>query len=78
MEDIIPLPLMRAGQSGRVELLLGQPDQIHRLEELGLRSGVELTMLQAGSPCIIRLAGHRLCFRADEVTTVMVQLGATG
>ncbi len=72
--DIIPLNLLRTGQTARVDQLLGQPDQIHRLQELGLRNGVELTMLQSGSPCIIRLAGQRLCFRADEVTSVLVEL----
>lgn len=75
MSDIIPLHLLRVGQTARVDQLLGKPEQVLRLEELGLRGGVELTMLQTGSPCIIRLAGHKLCFRADEVTSVLVSPG---
>ena len=77
MQDIIPLNLLRVGQTARVDQLLGKPDQVHRLEELGLRGGVELTMLQPGSPCIIRLAGQKLCFRADEVTSVLVRPGVS-
>ena len=75
MSDIIPLHLLRVGQTARVDQLLGKPEQVHRLEELGLRGGVELTMLQTGSPCIIRLAGAKLCFRECEALSILVQRG---
>jgi len=57
-------------------LVTGQPEQIHRLEELGLRGGAAIEMVQTGSPCIIRLAGNKLCFRGDEVMRVLVRRGA--
>ena len=68
----IPLNFLSVGQSGKISQLLGLPDEVHRLEELGLRAGVEVEMVQAGLPCIIRLAGHKLCFRGDEGFAVLV------
>ncbi len=76
MHDLIPLSLLRTGQSAQVDQVLGLPDEVHRLEELGLRGGAAIEMVQSGSPCIIRLAGHKLCFRADELLSVMVRRGA--
>lgn len=73
MDDILPLSILRSGQRARVDLVVGQPEHVHRLEELGLRPGAELEMIQPGSPCIIRLGGGKLCFRADEATSVFVR-----
>lgn len=73
MHEMIPIGLLNSGQLGVVENVLGLPDQVHRLEELGLRGGVEIEMVQPGSPCIIRLSGHKLCFRADDMMTVLVR-----
>ena len=55
--------------------MLGQPAEVHRLEEIGLRGGINVQMIQPGSPCIIRLAGNKLCFRADELVSVLVRPG---
>lgn len=76
MVDLIPLGSLRAGQRALVEHVLGQADQIHRLEELGIRSGASVEMLQAGSPCIVQLAGNKLCFRGGETMSILVRLGA--
>jgi Fe2+ transport system protein FeoA len=43
------------------------------LHELGLRRGAEVEMIQPGSPCIVRLEGHRLCLRGDELLNVLVR-----
>jgi Fe2+ transport system protein FeoA len=64
---------LRVGESAQVGLLLGQPDQVHRLEEIGLRDGTSIEMVQAGSPCIIRLGGQKFCFRSDDLLRVMVR-----
>lgn len=74
MSELIPLMMLAAGQMARVDQLLGLPEQVHRLEEIGLRLGAEIEMLQPGTPCIVRLAGHRLCFRGDESTQVLVRV----
>ena len=76
MHDLIPLNLLAPGQSAHVGTITGRPDQVHRLEELGLRGGATIEMVQSGSPCIIRLAGQQLCFRADELLRVLVRRGA--
>ena len=75
MNGLIPLHLLEPGQIGTVSQLVGQTDQVHRLEELGLRSGTEVEMVQPGVPCIIRLSGHKLCFRDCGALSVLVQPG---
>lgn len=73
MHELIPLNLLPAGTRGFVEQVLGTPEVVHRLHELGLCGGAAVEMVQAGSPCIILLSGQRLCFRADEVTSILVK-----
>ncbi len=75
VHELVPLNLLSAGQLALVEQVLGQPDVVHRLEELGLRGGAAVEMVQAGSPCIIRLSGNKLCLRADELVSVLVRRG---
>lgn len=64
--------MLSPGETAHVGQVLGREDQVHRLQELGLRSGARIEMLQSGSPCIIRLGANKLCFRADELTRVLV------
>lgn len=75
--ELLPLTLLSPGQLATVGQLVGRPDEVHRLEELGLREGTPIEMLQPGSPCIVRLGGNKLCFRGDEATHVLVRLGAS-
>ena len=76
MYDLIPLNLLSPGQSGNVGHITGLPEQVHRLHELGLRSGATIEMVQSGTSCIVRLAGQKLCLRADELLQVLVRRGA--
>jgi Fe2+ transport system protein FeoA len=73
MHDLLPLTALRKGQIADVHELAGPPERIRRLEELGLRAGVRLEMVQSGSPCIVRLDGTKLCFRDDELASVIVR-----
>ena len=73
MHDLFPMHLLAPGQSADVGRVVGSPETVHRLEELGLRGGATIEMVQNGSPCIIRLAGQKLCFRAEELVRVMVR-----
>jgi ferrous iron transport protein A len=75
VHDLIPLSALAVGQIAQVGLVLGKPDQVHRLVELGLRDGTNVEMVQQGSPCIIRLGGNKLCFRSDELMQVLVRPG---
>ncbi len=73
MDDLIPLSVLTAGAHGKVGAVLGSPEQVHRLEEMGLRGGTSVEMVQPGSPCIIRLGGQKLCFRSDDLLSVLVR-----
>lgn len=73
MTELIPLHMLPGGRSGRVHVLVGQTEQVHRLEEMGFRRGSSVEMLQPGSPCIVRIAGHKYCFRSDELLSVLVE-----
>lgn len=76
MPELLPLQMLAPGQFALVEQLYGQTEQVNRLEELGLRQGVEVEMVQSGSPCIIRVAGSKLCFRECDLLSVLVRPGA--
>ncbi len=73
--ELIPLGQLHPGQSANVGHLLGRPEEVHRLEELGLRQGATVQMVQSGSPCIVRLGGSKLCFRTNDALRVLVQPG---
>jgi|1185.fasta_scaffold271155_2 ferrous iron transport protein A len=73
MPDLMPLAVLRRGQVAEVGQLVGAPEQVRRLEELGLRAGARLEMIRSGAPCIIRIEGSKLCFREDENSRVLVR-----
>lgn len=75
VHTVIPLNLLPPGRSARIDQLVGQPDETHRLEELGLRPGTVIEMVQSGSPCIIRVSGQKLCFRDCDVFKILVSPG---
>ena len=75
MRQPIPLSALLPGECGQIDQLLGRNEDVHRLQELGLRLGTAVEMVQAGSPCIVKLGGTKLCFRGCEATSVLVRLG---
>jgi ferrous iron transport protein A len=76
---LVPLTLLRAGQSGRIGEVVGGGGVVHRLREMGLRAGALVEVIRSGSPCIVRLDGRqKLCVRSDEMTGVLVRTGAAG
>ena len=72
MLPLIPLHSLAPGQSAVIRELLGKPDDVRRLEEMGLRAGESVEMIDSGAPCIVRLAGAKLCFRGSELFQVLV------
>lgn len=70
--ETIPITQLRRGEVAEISQVLGTPEQVRRLEELGLRGGVHLEIVSSGSPCIVRVAGAKLCFRHDELLRVLV------
>ena len=76
MSHVVPLSTLRPGESARVDQVIGRPEQVQRLEELGIRTGETVEVVQAGSPCILRLGVKRLCFREADLLQVLVTTGA--
>jgi ferrous iron transport protein A len=76
-EQYIPLNRLSDGQRGVIAEVVGRSEHVQRLKELGLRRGVELEMIRAGSPCMVRLQGHTLCIRGNELLNVLVGPGCT-
>jgi len=75
MHELIPLHSLFAGQTALVEEVVGNSDEVQRLHEIGLRQGAPVEMIQPGTPCVIRLGGNKLCFRHDDLMSVMVRAG---
>ena len=70
--EAIPLNRLKPGQSGLVSRVDGPPDHVHRLEEFGICRGARVQMFRAGSACIVRMAGNKVCIRADGLLQVFV------
>ncbi len=76
MHDLIPLRCLTPGQRAQVGAIVGDPNQTHRLAELGLRHGTQIQMVRAGSPCVLRMGGQQLCFRQTAGLDVLVRPAA--
>jgi ferrous iron transport protein A len=70
---LVPLRQLPAGHRAQIARILGHPDHVHRLEEFGLRGGATIEMFRPGNPCIIRLAGNKVCLRSDDILNVLVE-----
>lgn len=73
MNNLIPLDHLKQGQAAQIGTVLGQADHVHRLHELGLRGGSRIEVFRPGNPCIVRIAGNKVCIRSDHRLRVMVQ-----
>ena len=65
VDATIPITRLRSGQAAYVDRIDGRADHVHRLEEFGLRGGTKIEMFREGNPCIIRMAGNKICLRSD-------------
>ncbi len=71
-DHLLPLRFLTSGRRALIGALIGQADHVHRLEEMGLRRGATVEMVQSGSPCIVRVAQSTLCFRACDLVGILV------
>jgi ferrous iron transport protein A len=69
----LPLEMLRSGEWGEVETVTGEPGWVGRLAELGIRSGSQVQMVQAGSPCLLNVDGCRLSLRGECACQVFVR-----
>ena len=73
MDGLIPLDTMRAGETACIGSVVGRPEHVHRLHEFGLHQGTLVEMFRPGNPCIIRMAGSKVCLRANDGLRVLVR-----
>lgn len=74
MSEIIPLKFLQPGSKAAIDLISGQPNEVQRMEELGLRAGSEIEVLQQGCPCIVRCRGAKYCLRGNDCNCVWVRI----
>jgi len=72
MGPLLPVHQLKAGKSARIRRLVGRPEDVHRLEEFGLRPGTMIEMFRPGNPCILRLDGHKVCLRSEDGLEILV------
>lgn len=77
-EMLLPLDWLRPGEWADVAEVSGEPGWVNRMAELGIRSGSRLCVVQAGSPCLLQVAGTRLCLRGDDGSRILVRPCAAG
>ena len=73
MVDFVPLSKLAIGQLAEILGVEGDSRRVHRLNEFGLRGGTQIQMFRPGNPCIIRMAGSKVCVRMDDSLQVMVK-----
>ena len=79
LSELTPFTALQSGEFGQIHSVVGTPELVRHLAEIGLRSGAQLEMIQQGATCILRIDGTKLCVRGDELLRVMVTpLPATG
>jgi Fe2+ transport system protein FeoA len=71
---VLPLDMLRAGEWGEVAEIAGQSPLLHRLAEMGLRTGCRIRMVQPGAPCLLDIGGCKLCLRADDCSQIYVRV----
>lgn len=74
MSEILPVDFLENDQLGRVVELAGPEDWQHRLEELGMRPGQVVRLIQRGEPCIIGIQEKRLSLRCEPGTMILVEV----
>jgi len=75
-ESVLPLDLMKAGESASIVELSGDSSQVHRLQEMGLRAGVVIRMLKPGAPCLVALDNKRLSLRLNGLMDIFVSVAS--
>jgi Fe2+ transport system protein FeoA len=70
--DYYPLELLSNGQEARIVEVSGDCVQVHRLAEIGIRSGSMLQMIRTGEPCLLAIDGRRLSVRLNNDVDIFV------
>jgi Fe2+ transport system protein FeoA len=73
---VVPLESLQPEERGRICHVDGDDHLVHRLEEMGIREGAQVRMVQSGRPCIVHINENRLSLRSDGAVTILVELDA--
>lgn len=68
-----PLDLLRPGEWADITDVGGEESWVCRMAELGLRAGCRVQMLQSGTPCLLQVAGGKLCLRGCDSSQILVR-----
>ena len=71
-DQLIPLSMLAAGDTAVVQSVVGSTELVRHLAEIGVHAGALLEMMRAGSTCILRVDGTKICVRGDELLQVLV------
>jgi Fe2+ transport system protein FeoA len=71
--DLFSIEALGLHQVGQIVAMEGDPQVRHRLEEMGLRVGLEVRRLNQGSPVILAISHRRLSLRLNEQLQVWVR-----
>ena len=71
--QLVPLDLLRPGEWADVADVGGDPAWVCRMAEMGLQAGCRIQMVQDGTPCLLRVAGCKLCLRAADSANILVR-----
>jgi ferrous iron transport protein A len=72
-DTLMPLEFVGSGEWADVAEVTGEPTWIHRMAELGVRSGSRLRVLCSGSPCLLQVGGSRLSLRGELAMQILVR-----
>jgi ferrous iron transport protein A len=73
MPPLLPLELLKCGESADVAEVRGEATWVGRMAELGIRAGSRLRMLRSGNPCLFQLDATRLTVRGDGAAQILVR-----
>lgn len=59
------------GKSAKIVDLIGSSTEVSLLADVGLRIGATVRMLRAEKPCVVRVAGSRICLRPRQVQVIV-------
>ena len=68
---IMQLQDLAQGTSAKIIDLIGSSRDISQLFDIGVRIGANVRMLRKDTPCVIRVAGARICLRPRQVQVIV-------
>lgn len=77
-DEVLPLELLHAGDTGDIADIDGEPSWITRMAELGVRIGSRLRVVQPGSPCLFQVGESRFSVRGECAMRIFVRTIPTG